>query len=134
MVSRISESSAKRRGDRLHGDAVATRLSVASKSLAREFGQRVDELVDRVETSARGISDTVVAYGDGLASRLDSAADRLHESVVVRGQTLEDALVAANVRLERRCRARPMTRARCSNRSAPPGPSTSTPATRSCAA
>ncbi|MGO9773255.1 MAG: hypothetical protein ACLPSW_27660, partial [Roseiarcus sp.] len=85
---------------RLHGDAVATRLAVASESLAREFGQRIDELIERVESSARGISDIVATHGEGLATRLDLAVDKLHESVAVRGQTLEDSLVAANARFE----------------------------------
>ena len=50
VVGRIADSGAQAaEAIRLHGDAVATRLAVASESLAREFGQRIDELIERVE-------------------------------------------------------------------------------------
>ena len=72
---------------------------LASETVARDFSDRSNSLIERLQSGGERLSDTIVVHGDSLVARLGDAADRLHDTVVVRGQVLEDRLTGSSERL-----------------------------------
>ena len=85
--SRISSSSEQAvDAIRAQGDSVADQLGLATDAVARDFSDRSNSLIERLQSGGERLSDTIVVHGDSLVARLGDAADRLHDTVVVRGQ------------------------------------------------